>query len=545
MNDAQGVPSNTPYSSHWLTNLILLLAFAIQLARILQVESSSGEVPFLSANDRSRWCTIATLAIQGSYQIDALIFDDSEARRRTPWYSIDLVRHAGPDGRQHYYSSKPPLLPTIYAGVYWLLRATTGLTLMNDPFAVARIMLVVVNLIPLALFWWFYIRWFRQLLDAASANVQAEVRQWSLIVLAFFIAWGTYLSTFVITLNNHLPAALAVALSLVCLDRILLREDHRVRWFVLCGLGTSFGAANELPALSWVAAAGVMLFLRCPRKACLAYLPGLLPVGFAFFALNYVAHGEISPAYAHRDAGPKLFEIDVSDGANLALTDVCRAIEDQNIACSQNATLRRARRENTWEFLDETNGQHFALKPLADSSGSLAVHQWNDWYDYPGSYWADAKKGVDQGEPNRVKYIFHCLFGHHGLFSLTPFWLVSLLGIGAVWSTRQSWNPFRDYRLLMAMAIAATTLVVVGFYFARGLEDRNYGGVTSGFRWTFWLIPLWLWLAVQSLPLARRPWTRRMVEFLVVASVFSASYPWRNPWTSPWIMQWLEYTGWI
>ena len=32
-------------------------------------------------------------------------------------------------------------------------------------------------------------------------------------------------------------------------------------------------------------------------------------------------------------------------------------------------------------------------------------------------------------------------------------------------------------------------------------QDRNYGGMTSGFRWMFWLAPLWL---VVMLPAADR-----------------------------------------
>ncbi len=136
-----------------LVAAIILAGLIVQLIRILQVQSPTGETPFFSANDRSRWCTIASLAIDGTYQIDKLLeLRDPTTKRRT-WYTIDLVRHRASDGELHYYSSKPPLLPTIYTGVYLIVRNATGKTLMNNTFFIAKVMLIIVNLIPLAILW--------------------------------------------------------------------------------------------------------------------------------------------------------------------------------------------------------------------------------------------------------------------------------------------------------------------------------------------------------------------------------------------------------
>jgi len=73
------------------------------------------------------------------------------------------------------------------------------------------------------------------------------------------------------------------------------------------------------------------------------------------------------------------------------------------------------------------------------------------------------------------------------------------------------------------------------FYGSRDVEDRNYGGVCSGFRWVFWLTPAWLWLSVPAIEVASRSkGMRRVVGALLLASVFSAVIPWPNPWTHPW-----------
>jgi hypothetical protein len=92
---------------------------------------------------------------------------------------------------------------------------------------------------------------------------------------------------------------------------------------------------------------------------------------------------------------------------------------------------------------------------------------------------------------------------------------------------------------ILAAAIVVTSIVVVGFYLTRPLEDRNYGGVCSGLRWSFWLIPLWFWLAVRGMALVKSELSNWIVIGLLLVGVFSAHYPWRNPWTSPWVDQWL------
>src|SRR4051812_18234529 len=85
--------------------LLILCGAAITTARIAAIGKQHESSPFLSANDRSRWCTIRALVDHGSYEIDSIIFDE-EGRRIRGWHTIDLVRHLGWDGREHYYSSK-------------------------------------------------------------------------------------------------------------------------------------------------------------------------------------------------------------------------------------------------------------------------------------------------------------------------------------------------------------------------------------------------------------------------------------------------------
>ena len=144
--DRGGLDSLDHATTRGICLLLVCVGLAIVAGRIAVVRSSTGEVPFLGANDRSRWATVSALVDDGTYAIDRqLEIRDSRTGRRT-WQTIDLVRHRGPDGRQHYYSSKPPLFPTMVAGVYGAVRGVTGLTLEERPFFVGRWVLAIVNL---------------------------------------------------------------------------------------------------------------------------------------------------------------------------------------------------------------------------------------------------------------------------------------------------------------------------------------------------------------------------------------------------------------
>ncbi len=80
------------------------------------------------------------MRVQGApYAIDKVIQEPN-------WDTIDMVKHDG-----HLYSSKPPLLATLMAGIYWIIYHLTGMSLATHPFVVGRMMLVIINVIPLAI----------------------------------------------------------------------------------------------------------------------------------------------------------------------------------------------------------------------------------------------------------------------------------------------------------------------------------------------------------------------------------------------------------
>ena len=198
----------------------------------------------------------------------------------------------------------------------------------------------------------------------------------------------------------------------------------------------------------------------------------------------------------------------------------------QGIDISPVAIVYDSYLDGRWVLWDRHGQDRFALIFGGDA---IAVRSWGDWYDYPGSYWKRRERpGVDQGEASRTAYAFHTLIGHHGVLSLTPIWLLSLFGVFAVFQ-----NQYRGLRGVALIAIMLTAACLF-FYIARPELDRNYGGVSCGFRWLFWLIPIWLICLIPAADIFGRTRTGRVVALLcLLASVVSAHYAALNPWSHP------------
>lgn len=505
--------------------LLIIIALSIVSGRIATVISREGDTPFLSANDRSRWCTIAALVENGTYQIDPFLQRQGIKANRRPWATIDLVRHQGSDGQQHYYSSKPPLLPTIYAGVYWCVSRTMGMWLSDHPIYLGRLILWLVNLPTLLVF----------LICTIGAIDRVTHATWAKYFLAASTCFGTMLLPFSISLNNHLPAAASTAVVLYIFVRSIDTPTNRW-WWLLAGLAGGFTAANELPALSMtVFWAGLLLLVQ--RRALLGYSAGVLIVAAAFFLTNWIAHQSLRPPYTHRGDGPLITTV---QPASPTVEQLRPILIEQSLASETSKIEIAPSRvpERTRIIVDSKS--LFGLIRQPDGLPSELRH-WDDWYDYPASYWVDGKRrGVDVGEPSRWIYAANMTLGHYGIFSLTAIWMLVPFGFLECLSKRAP-----KHRLLLA-AIALATLVCSVFYVLRPEIDRNYGGVSACFRWMLWFAPLWLFASVGPVErLSTRPWGRWLSIALLAASVFSMSTSLSGPWQSPWLYRFWVFLGWI
>ncbi|WP_246114272.1 hypothetical protein [Rubripirellula tenax] len=517
---------------------MILVSVAIAAGRIATVTSAEGDTAFLSANDRSRWCTIASLVEDGTYAIDRQIeIANPIHRNRRPWGTIDKVRHTGADGKLHYYSSKPPLFPTMVAGVYKLVHLSTGMTMTAQPIYVPRLILALVNLPMLAVFLVATTAVIRRVCESVEGQVMSVAAT----------CFGTMMLPFTVSLNNHLPAAAsmaaAMAIYLSAGDRIAgaQRGDSlRVSACSWCAMGmlAAFAAANELPALSMAVFWGV-LAVWLDRRSVIPMAGGVAVVAVAFFATTWIAHESLRPPYAHRGVGAVVahFEASTESPDQQLATDVQRVIVDRGLVPAE-ATFAIKPSDESKRYRVFADDRSFAL--VRDETG-WQLSRWDDWYEYPGSYWQDGRRrGVDRGEPSRWIYFFHMTFGHYGLFSLTPIWC--LLPFGFAMSLRTG-PP--EYRRMVA-AILLATLVCFAFYLFRPMIDRNYGGVSTCLRWLLWFAPLWLaMVAVAIDACVRSTLGRRSVWALLAMSIFSMSTALSSPWQSPWLYRFWQFLGWI
>jgi len=426
---------------------ILVCAAGFYLWAVLSAQ------PLQSANDRSRWCTIYSLVEHGTYHIDQI---DQNPR----WSTIDKVRHraAAADQPWHFYSSKPPLFPTMVAGLYWLELKTLGFGLLEHTALVTRLLLVIINVIPMLLALWVFRRSLNQL------QVSLSAARWLLLTAAF----ASMLNPFLTTLNNHTPAAICLVLTLAAMIRIRNSAEPAAVDFAQVGFMAALTCCFELPAALFGLISFAWVVLHDWRKTAKFYVPAaLIPLG-AFFLTNVIVTGGIKPFYTFYGTEKYVY-----------------------------------------------------------------VHE-----GIP-SYWS-SPQGIDANSESTVTYLFHCVLGHHGILSLTPIFLLTLIGwaLGLRSRTTKAAAP-------LYVVGAVLSLVVLGFYLSR-TQNYNYGGNSASLRWMLWLTPLWWYGMIPVLEkLTNSSLGKLLVGLLLLGSMYSPLASIHEPWRPNWLYDQMEQRGWI
>lgn len=440
VNSDTGSENRPNSQQRWLVYVaIIAIAMTLSMARLLSSPTLQ------SANDRSRWCTVWSLAERGTYVID-------EIRQVDGWDSIDIVRHEG-----HFYSTKPPLFPTMVAGVYWTGKYVFGWNLLKETDFTTDCILILVNLIPMAI----GLILLASIAESYSKSFLARVM---IVVTASF---ATLLTPFLIALNNHTIAASALMISLWSLQRIVNKENAPGYCYAMCGFFAAFTCCNELPAALFGIISFVVVARADLRKTLVAYVPAALVPLVAFFVTTSIATGGWKPFYMYYGTEKYVY---------------------------------------TFEGVP--------------------------------SYWC-TPKSFDKGVDSPLVYFLHCTIGHHGIFSLSPIYLLMLM----CWLSVSYWLKSR-LNILIGVGILMT-LAVVTFYMTR-TSNYNYGGNSVALRWTIWLTPFWL---ISLIPIYNRLCQSirgtLVIVLLLALSSFSAWYPYDSPWKSPWLYHVMHDAGWL
>jgi hypothetical protein len=565
--------NDTTQLRRWVHHLIIGIAFAIACGRIVSVQrvyepaffpdpsrwpaTKPDSNSMFGSNDRARWATVRALVHEESFVIgkretkpiaisaatmfaaadplqaaayaqagydirtnvanpkvhNGIIF--REGLKEHGWATIDRVLDPN---TLEFHSSKPPLLSTILACIYWLLLQVpiginwigetlfgktvfespeTAMSLIDHPVRVVRAMLVLVNALPFAGYLWLLSkiaeRWGRT--------------DWGKIYIVAAGAFATTVSPFLITLQNHTFGTFAIMAawwSVLCIwDQVSESETPDWRHFVSAGFFGAFAAACEMPALSFLAATMSLLLWWAPLRTIFLFVPAAVIPAVAFFGTNYLEVGQLEPVQS--------------------------------------------------QFT-------------------------SSWYRYEGSHWMPhpepyKKTGIDWAhlQESRADYALHLLVGHHGLFTHSPIWLLAAIAmiVGFVClplSWRDIWSPSLVNSLSDAPIVPGLSptlvrekksfpwfvqplglvlsVVVMAFYITSDL-NRNYGGFSNGLRWLMWLTPIWLTCLLPAVDrLATASSGRWLAGACLLVSIMTASYQLWSPWRQPWMYDLMIEMGW-
>jgi hypothetical protein len=513
-------------------------------------------VPTFSSNDRSRWATARALVDNGTYVIGYREVDPVTGKYRDygiifedGWQSIDRVLHPehvpGQPNTYRFYSSKPPLFPTLMAGEYWLLKRVFGLSLDDSSkWSVFRIGLLTFNALPLLI----YLVLLSRLVERFGTS------DWGRLFVMAAACFGTFVTLFAITINNHSLAACTALFALYPALRIWAPSNP-----------DAVGFANGVTEKQEEGETG-----RQGDREADGQHEG--DTGVTPAALSASLQPSVSPSPGlpvSPSAGPSVSVSAALRPASWCLFLLCGFFAGFTAAIELPATAFAVALLAILLWRDWQRTLLFfvpaAAIPVAGFfvTNYLAIERWTPaygefggpWYEFEGSVWKrDPNKeprGIDWAgtKESRLTYAFNLLLGHHGLFSLTPIVLFAVAGmyVGLARLRRKNDGLTGGLRPSAHQLIAGLTLyltvVVTGFYM---VKTTNYGGWSNGPRWLMWLTPFWLLTMVPVVDwLAGKRWGRALGLAFLAISVFSVSYRDWNPWRHPWIYQVFDAVGWI
>jgi hypothetical protein len=291
-------------------------------------------MPTHGDNDRSRWDTVRALVDDGTYVIGhrnyktvvpsavALLAAPDSLQAATlgaagqqdtgiitedGWKTIDKVLR--PETGD-FYSSKPPFLATLVAGLYWLLKHLLGWSITGNTWEVVRTILLVVNGLPFLVY----------LLLLARLAERYGVSDWGRLYVVTAACFATLVTPFLTTLNNHTVGTFCALFALYPAVRIWSAREEGARppayLFLLAGFFAAFTACVELPAAALAAALFGALLARAAARTLAFFVPAAAIPLAIFLLTNWLAIGQLRPAYS--EFGGPWYEYEGSHWSNPA-----------------------------------------------------------------------------------------------------------------------------------------------------------------------------------------------------------------------------------
>ena len=403
-------------SSYWRSfvqrnfPIIILIIFLVLVTR-----------SFISGpNDGSRFATVRALVENHTFSIDS-------------HDSIDIVQYNG-----RFYSSKPPLLSVIAAGIYWPLHTIFHIeipTLSPEPSIAIYIIDLVIVGGSLALLVVFFYK------SLAFFSFSSRWRFWITMALVF----STLIFSYSGSLNSHIPAAAFLFMGFYFFLK-QFKEDVTAARSLFIGflLSAAFSIEPIVSGFFVMMMFFYQVYDRRFRKTIVYFIVGFLPLTIIYALIQQFTIGTPLPPYFDKSL-----------------------------------------------------------------------------YYFAGAYWLHPI-GIDALHQPKWLYLFHLLFGTHGLFLYTPILLVVFHSVYRMWK-----NP--EYNYLRVFSVFIFSAIVFYILFIT-FTTNNFGGISYGTRWFIGFIPILFFFVAFSLnDFFKKHFT--LAFFLLALSVFFAFFGFTGPWS--------------
>lgn len=253
-----------------LVSVLCTLMMALSMVMVIaNLQDASRD----NANTGSRYATVEALVDHGgTYAIDDTHYVQT----------IDKYK-AG----DHYISSKPPTLPTLAAGAYWVYQHFTGKTIAYNEGTVVRFLSFCTGGLGHLIFLIYFYRLCRLLLE----------RDLAILVCMAGASFG-YLGVAYATHLNELSTSAALAIcGLYYACAIQRGRANRIWHWVIAGLVLGLLPAISLPCLAISGAIGLYLLAHDWKRTLIWFVPALLPGIVTHLALVYHISGSFRPFY--------------------------------------------------------------------------------------------------------------------------------------------------------------------------------------------------------------------------------------------------------
>lgn len=263
--------------------IIVALVFALMGAQ----EYNRGDA------SASRLATVYSLVEDGTWYIDRPVDKPPVS------FEQDTIDKVVVNGRM--LSSKPPVLPLLMAGEYWVMKKALGWSLdkPEDANKIVRVMATTLAGFSYVLALVLFGKAIRMFVDDPLIR----------LLLMFCLAFCTQLWGYSTQINNHVPAA-AMLLAAVYLGLGIGWGTLSPRWwrFFLFGLTGALVVTLDMPATIFVAAVGVYLLAGHPRQTLTwavagAAIPLALHLGILYETTGSLLPVQTSPAAYLYEAG--------------------------------------------------------------------------------------------------------------------------------------------------------------------------------------------------------------------------------------------------